>query len=165
MEFERCTVKEPDGNQWAKCFNSNDLAFPAVWPGTCRTDLPVAWGHGASSARARGGILRTGYGRSDGWMAVGLGLGLAVGAGFRPTAAVAQGAAAAVTATARVLPAAGAFPSEVRALRPARGARHLPGQREADGTAGPALPPRPATTVTRMVVGNRRVIELAATGV
>ncbi len=94
-------------------------------------------------------------------MAVGVGVGLAVGAGFRPTAVAAQAAAGAVTATARVLPAIGVLPRRVEAF---------PGV----GQAGPdswrwvvESEPRPAlpgTTVTRQVVGNRRVLELAVTG-
>ncbi len=96
---------------------------------------------------------------------VGLGVGLAIGMGFRPTAAAAQSGVATVTATARVLPAVGLLPSGVEASRGPDGARPGSWRWEADGPADPACPSFPATTVTRRVLGTRRVIELAATGV
>lgn len=98
-------------------------------------------------------------------MAIGLGVGLALGAGSRPTAAAAQAGGAAVTATARVLPAIGALPPEARALSPASGAPRPGWHRGPDQTDGPALPAFPAMTVSRQVQGHRRVIVLAATGV
>ena|SRR5690606_19122471 len=98
-------------------------------------------------------------------MTVGLGVGLAVGAGFRPTAAAAQAGAATVTATARVLPAVGVSPRRVEISPGAGRARVDSWHWELGGEPGPGLPSLPATTVTRQVVGDRRVIELAATGV
>ena len=98
-------------------------------------------------------------------MTVGLGVGLAASAGIIPTTVVAQAGVATVAATARVVPAVGALPSEVGAIRAAGGTRHSPGLRGADGAVGRALPSRAATTVTRQVMGNRCVIEVAATGV
>jgi len=98
-------------------------------------------------------------------MAVGLGIGLAVGVGFRPTPATAQAGVARLAATARVLPALGLLPSEVEAAVRAGLARIGPWPGRADGPADPALPSVPAATVTRRLPGNRRIVELAATGV
>lgn len=98
-------------------------------------------------------------------MAVELGVGLALGAGFCPTAAAAQAGAARVAATARVLPAAGFLPPEVPAARPGNGAGSRPWQWGVDVPAGSSLPSLPATAVTLRVVANRRILEIAATGV
>jgi hypothetical protein len=96
-------------------------------------------------------------------MAVGLGVGLAIAAGFCPTAVAAQ-AAAAVTATARVLPAVGVLPRQFEASPGTGPAGSDSWHWVFDGEPGPGLPSLPAMTVTRQVVGDRRVIELAVTG-
>ncbi len=97
-------------------------------------------------------------------MAVGVGVGLAVGAGFRPTAVAAQAAAGAVTATARVLPALGVLPRRVEAFPGVGQAGPDSWRWVVESEPRPPLPSLPGTTVTRQVVGNRRVLELAVTG-
>lgn len=108
--------------------------------------------------------MRSGIRRSDGWLAVELGVGLALGAGFCPTAAAAQSGAARVAATARVLPVAGLL-LEVPDARPGEGDGRRAWQWTAGGAAGSTLPSRPAMAVTRRLVANRRIIEVAAIGV
>jgi hypothetical protein len=96
---------------------------------------------------------------------VGLGVGLVVGAGFRPTAAAAQTGAATLSATARVLPAVGALPRDAEAAPGAGRTLLTPWHWASGGESRPVESSLPATLVTRHVRGNRRVIEVAAVGV